>query len=222
MTDYSKGQIYKIVDNAQTKCYIGSTVQKLCYRMAGHRRDYEGYLTGKFKYYNSVFKLFDEYGVENCKIYWIENYPCNSKKELEAREGYYQQNTDCVNKVIAGRTLEQWYQDHRDERRAKNKENYQKKRETILEKQKQNYHSNRDEKNELNKARQRQKRIDYPEEVRKKDLETYYRHRETKLAKKKELVECECGETVSRGCLSKHKKTKKHQQYLQNQNNPQE
>jgi hypothetical protein len=31
--------------------------------------------------------LFNKYGIENCRIIWIKDYHCNSKKELEAEEG---------------------------------------------------------------------------------------------------------------------------------------
>ena len=37
-----------------------------------------------------VLDLFDEFGVENCKIEWVEDCSCNSKKDLEAREGQFQ------------------------------------------------------------------------------------------------------------------------------------
>ena len=46
MTDYTKGQIYKIQDNGLNMCYIGSIVQKLCKRMAKHRIEYKDFLTG--------------------------------------------------------------------------------------------------------------------------------------------------------------------------------
>ena len=109
MTDYNKGQIYKVVDIGQTKCYIGSTVQRLSSRMAEHRASYKQYKEGKINYYNSVFNLFDEFGIENCKIMWMKDYPCSSKKELEAEEGRIQQETDCVNKKIQGRTQQDRY-----------------------------------------------------------------------------------------------------------------
>ena len=114
MTDYSKGQIYKIQDNGLNMCYIGSTVQKLCKRMAKHRKDYKDFLTGK-RNYTTVFDIFEHYGLENCKIIWIEDYPCNSKKELEAQEGKHQKETDCVNKHIAGRSSKERYEDNKDE-----------------------------------------------------------------------------------------------------------
>ena len=61
------------------------------------RLKYKAYKLGNYTF-TASFLLFDEFGVENCKIEWVENYPCNSKKELEAREGEHQRNTDCVNK----------------------------------------------------------------------------------------------------------------------------
>jgi len=111
MPDYSKGQIYKITDVGQTKCYIGSTIQQLCYRMASHRANYKNYLDGKYTFV-SVFSLFEEFGVENCKMVWVKDFPCNNKKELEAEEGRIQKETDCVNKKIAGRTRAQLFQEH--------------------------------------------------------------------------------------------------------------
>ena len=113
MSDYSKGQIYKITDMGQTKCYIGSSIQKLCKRMASHRRDYKKFLIGQY-HYCSVFDLFDEFGVENCKIVWVKNHPCNSKEELEAEEGKHQKENQCVNRFIAGRSNKERYEDNKD------------------------------------------------------------------------------------------------------------
>ena len=47
-------------------------------------------------------------------FFWEEDYPCNSKKELDAREGEYQKNNDCVNKRVAGRTKKQHYEDNKE------------------------------------------------------------------------------------------------------------
>lgn len=101
---YRNGKIYKIVDLGHNKCYIGSTIQMLCDRMNGHRVTHR---KGDKKYKTTVSNLFDEYGIDNCKILLIESYPCNSKEELLAREGYYIQSTECVNKCVPGRTTEE-------------------------------------------------------------------------------------------------------------------
>ena len=61
-------KIYKIVDVGYEKCYVGSTCEELSQRMARHRQNY--YFNEKHvqnKHSNSRV-LFNEYGVENCKI----------------------------------------------------------------------------------------------------------------------------------------------------------
>ena len=102
---YQNGKIYKITDIGYNKCYIGSTIENIKQRIARHRHNYKEHLKGKFNNVSS-FKLFEEFGVENCKIELVESYPCNNKDELEAREGYYIRNTECVNKLNPDRTKE--------------------------------------------------------------------------------------------------------------------
>ena len=150
-------KIYKIVDVGYEKCYVGSTCEELSQRMARHRQTY--YFNEKHvqnKHSNSRV-LFDEYGVENCKIELIENYPCDSKEQLLRREGYHIQNIECVNRCVAGRTpkeykelynplnrekikngMKEWYQNNKEEHKQHRKEYYQINREQILEQNKQN------------------------------------------------------------------------------------
>ena len=103
MPDYQKGKIYRIWDNAFTKCYIGSTVEPLSKRMTKHREKYNAYLRQTYPFTTS-FALFDNFGFENCKIELLENFRCNSREELSAREGYHQRNEACVFRVHLGRT----------------------------------------------------------------------------------------------------------------------
>ena len=105
---YKTGQIYKIVDVGYNKCYIGSTIEYLSKRMTKHRADYKRYKNEMMNYVCS-FQLFDEFGTENRKIELVENYPCNSKEELRAREGFHIKNTICVNKVVPNQTFEEYY-----------------------------------------------------------------------------------------------------------------
>jgi hypothetical protein len=69
MTNYNNSKIYKIQSHVGEKIYIGSTTKKLlCDRMTGHRYDYKRWKNGdKSRVYKS-FEMFDEYGLENCKI----------------------------------------------------------------------------------------------------------------------------------------------------------
>ena len=111
MPDYQKGKIYSIWDSNYTKCYIGSTVEELSKRMTKHRDSYKHYLhkNGNF---TTVFHLFNEFGVDNCRIELMEMFPCNSKSELEAREGHHIRNEDCVNRKIMGRSKQEHYRDN--------------------------------------------------------------------------------------------------------------
>ncbi len=116
MVNYGKSKIYKIepiCDHDDDAVYFGSTSQKLCKRMNEHRAGYKRWKDGKTGKV-MVFNLFDKYGVENCKIYLVENFACNSKEELESREGYYIKNNVCVNKYVAGRTREEYYNDNKE------------------------------------------------------------------------------------------------------------
>ena len=96
--------IYRITNSGYIKCYIGSTCEKLSKRMERHRQAYSKYNRGKTNKRISVFDVFDEFGVEDCKVELIENYPCSSKEELLRREGHYIKNWECVNKNIPHRT----------------------------------------------------------------------------------------------------------------------
>ena len=88
MADYQKGKIYKIVNltvNDDCECYIGSTCDTLAKRFAYHKRDAE-----LERYANMViYQKMKECGIDNFRIILVEDYPCNNKSELLAREEYH-------------------------------------------------------------------------------------------------------------------------------------
>lgn len=92
---YQNGKIYKIISNQEDYMYIGSTIQQLDDRFGNHKRDYISYQKGKKRYITS-YELLKH---DNCQIILIENYPCNSRKELFAREMYHINQNNCINKV---------------------------------------------------------------------------------------------------------------------------
>ncbi len=108
MPDYQKAKIYKIVDANEEMVYVGSTIKTLSQRMSNHRAAY------KNKRFVSSHTIFDKYGMENCKILLLENYPCNSRDELNKREGEYINQLVCVNKLVAGRNKKEWYEDNKE------------------------------------------------------------------------------------------------------------
>ena len=110
---YKKGKIYRITDVGYEKCYYGSTVESLSRRMSHHRGCYECYKGGNGKYI-SVYAIFDEYGIDNCRIELVEEFPCDSKEKLRRREGFFIQNNPCVNKYIPGRSVQEYINDNKE------------------------------------------------------------------------------------------------------------
>ena len=111
---YQNGKIYKIVDIGYNKCYIGSTTESLSMRMTRHRQTYKQFLRGGKGSHIRSYDLFNEYGIENCKIELIEYYKCDTLQELRKREGEHIKNTECINKLVAGRTRKEYYEDNKD------------------------------------------------------------------------------------------------------------
>ena len=184
--------------------------------MAGHRIKYRRYLNGENENF-TVFKLFDEYGVENCKIELLENYPCNSRAELHAREGQHQRENDCVNKIVAGRNSKQYYEENKEVISRNNKlyvENHRE--ETKAYKQKW-YKENKE-------YRAKQSRDWYKlnrEEIIEQKKQYYKDHKKQIQERKKQNITCECGSIIRKVCLPSHIKSLKHQNYI-NQMNQQE
>ena len=133
--DYKNGKIYKIVDNAYTKMYIGSTTQPLYKRFSYHKKDYIIWKNNK-RNKVMVFDIFEEFGIDNCKIELITECPCENRMELNRKEGEYIKNNNCVNKRIAGRTQQEWRESNKDKKAEYNKEYFQANRDKIIEQQK--------------------------------------------------------------------------------------
>ena len=186
MNRYQNGKIYKIVDVGYSKCYIGSTCENLCVRMARHKYHYNHRDDDAYKNkHTNVNLLFDEFGKDSCKIELIETYPCNNKEELTKREGCYIQNTDCINKRIEGRTKQEYHNDNKEYFNNKAKDYHKEHREDILDRKKNYYQENREEK--IQKAR------------------------DSRLV----IVDCECGVSISKPSLKRHLKSTKHKTLLQ-------
>jgi Sec-independent protein translocase protein TatA len=84
---YSQGKIYKLYTKEGDECYIGSTIQPLWRRLQVHK-----YPTNRCR----SRELFEKY--KCIEIELLEEYPCNTRYELEAREKEYIKKTDnCIN-----------------------------------------------------------------------------------------------------------------------------
>jgi hypothetical protein len=103
-SNYSNGKIYKIVDNVSDMIYVGSTCKTLEQRLSEHEFRYKYILSGKKASKLTSFKILEN---NNYKIELIENFPCQSKQELEKKEGHFiklyrKQELNIVNKCVAG------------------------------------------------------------------------------------------------------------------------
>ena len=112
--DYKNSKVYKIWSPNGDKIYVGSTTKiMLCQRMTAHRYNYRLWKeTGKAD--TTSYILFDEYGLENCFIELLEAKECNSKDELHKLEGKFIRELNCVNKIVAGRTKQEYFEDNKE------------------------------------------------------------------------------------------------------------
>lgn len=176
MPNYSKGKIYKVVCSETDRIYIGSTVQPLYKRLYGHKH---------IKSNRCKTNDFIE-----PKIYLVEDFSCDRKEQLEARERHYIETLECVNKVIPCRTekekyeyFKQWYKKNKEHKIITDKEYKEKNKEKIKKQNKELYEKN---KQEINKKR-------------------YLK------------IICCCGAEISLNNKVRHEKSNKHNKFIKNE-----
>ena len=250
--DYQNSKIYKLIpkaynENDEILIYYGSTTQfYLSSRLAQHIQKFKNYLeNNNKKIYMTSFSIFEKYSIDNVIILLVENYPCNSKAELEARERFYIDSNICVNKKIPTRTQKEYYNDNKeiiiekvknyynhnkDVISEKNKLKYVDNKEKILENHKLFYNNNKDRIKERiknyyennkeiisNKSKMfREENKDLIKERKKK----YYEDNKEKIIEKNnERITCEvCGIQFTYSNKNKHIITKKHKNFINNVN----
>ncbi len=156
-----KGIIYKITCNETGEVYYGSTQKSLNKRMSNHKTNCKRWKEGKCGLTTS-YNIIDR---GNYSYSLIETVECEDKRQLEARERFYIENNECINKVVIGRTQKEY--------REANKE-------TILEYQKEYYEANKDKRKaylEANKEAILEYQKEYNKEYREanKDKKKAYR-----------------------------------------------
>lgn len=120
----NSGNIYAIRSPSSPKYYIGSTTLNLKNRFSVHKYQYNQYLLNKFNYITS----FEVLKYNDCYIELIEEYTCDTKKQLHQREGCHIRShrklTVChlVNKKIDGRTVNEYLNDNIDKIKKYQKE----------------------------------------------------------------------------------------------------
>jgi hypothetical protein len=215
---YQNGKIYQIVSYSHPELiYYGSTIQSLSVRMAGHRRDMK---RGRKTTAEQII-CFDD-----ANILLIENYPCNSKEELNKREGEYIKNNLCVNKNIAGRTLAEWTTDNKEIIKDKKKIYYEgnKVKIAIQEKIYRTNNKNKRKENGLkyyenNKVKIATQGKIYRTNNKDKRKEYENNNKEKRKATKIKIILCDCGCNIQNQNMNDHIKTKKHLKLMEDINN---
>ena len=172
--DYSKGKIYKITNDYNDDVYVGSTCDTLVKRFSLHKIE----STNERSKHRKIYNAFNEIGFERFRIELLEDYPCEDIYQLRQREGYYIRQYGTLNKLIAGRTKEQYREDNKEKIKEKDKQYYKDNKEKIK-----NYYQDNKEKIKINTAIK---------------------------------INCVCGSSFCKGNLSKHEKSKKHINYINN------
>lgn len=231
MPCYENGKIYRLDCLNTGETYIGSTTRSLTERLAEHVR--------KCKQLNRItsHKVIEG---GNYRIELIELFPCETKEQLNAREGYFIRTNKCVNKVTPGRTKEEHYKDnhehfktyretHKDEKKAYNEKHkdeikayHRAYREKHSDKIKSYYELNK----ETLKVEMKVYRAKHSDELKayhkayrdqhSDKIKAYYEHHKTD--KKTELQKksiCFCGGKHTKANRSIHLKTKKHLDFVQ-------
>lgn len=131
---YAQSKIYKITGGGMT--YIGSTTKKyLCQRMSCHRAAKKRFESGNGKSnYCTSYPILD---LPDCQITLIETFPCESRDQLNARERYWTEQIDCINKNIPGRTRQEYdkiyYQQNKVSKAEYNRKYYQQQKNKLSE-----------------------------------------------------------------------------------------
>ncbi len=167
--DYKNGKIYKLVCSETQQIYIGSTCSTLVKRLSQH----------KCKKNKCKSKSFI-----NPKIFLIEDFPCERKEQLLAREREHIENNYCVNLQKPGRTQIQYYYEKIEECKKMRKEYALKNPEKMKEIKRKHYEKN-------------------------KQL-----FKERSIINNKIKITCECGCVILKNNIKAHKKTKKHYQRM--------
>ena len=83
MPNFQLGKVYKLTNKIDNKIYVGSTCKSLSQRLQGHKDKSKENPT------QPVYAHINNIKWDNVDIVLIENYPCDTKKELLYRERYY-------------------------------------------------------------------------------------------------------------------------------------
>jgi len=176
------------------------------------------------------FSCEDKRQLEKRERFWLETLgatlnkqmPTRTKREYEKQ--YREKNKEKIseksieyrekNKEKISEKNKEYFQKNKEKISEKNKEYREKNKETISEKSKEYYEKNKEkiiDKSKEYYEKNKEKRID-------KSKEYFQKNKEKISEKNKEKYTCVCGSTLTKCNKPRHEKSKKHQNFIESQN----
>jgi hypothetical protein len=81
---------------------------------------------------------------DNYNIILVENFNCENKEQLRARERYYIENNECINKNIPSRTIKEYKEANKEKINKQSKDYYNINNDKIKNHQKEFYDANKE------------------------------------------------------------------------------
>jgi hypothetical protein len=224
------GRVYKIIHNQSDIVYVGSTMSELRFRWQNHKAQFQRFLQNCDHCICSIYPFFEKFGIENFKIVLIKEYEVCDKKHLEAKEQLWINKLRCINQrnllpVPEKISKQIYYERNKDRIEEYRKQYYQNNKEAINLKARLYHEQNKAKVNDVSRkhyASNIQKYQEYgkkyreenKEQLRDKKRNYYETNKKTILENQAQKLECECGATVTRNHLARHKRSKKHQESI--------
>ena len=189
MVNYKNSIIYKLCckDPTITEIYIGSTTSFRA-RKCGHKTTCTNEKSRGHNIYVYQF-IRENGGWENWDMIQIESCCVDDRHELESQERLWIEELGAsLNKYIPTRTMKEYRCDNKESIRLRMKE-YRKENKEVIATQ--------------------------GKEYRKENIQRYKEYREENRQKYKEKITCECGSVVNKFGTPRHKRTKKHQKWVE-------
>jgi len=208
MAMYANGKVYMLCSNADDKIYVGSTCSRLSDRKSEHKK------ASKKHPDRYVYAHFNQIGWDDVEIIRLEAYPCEDKDALHARERHWydqlKPELNMLRPMITDEENKQLNREYQQRPEVKQARREYRQRPEVKERERE-YRQRPEVKQARREWRQRP-------EVKQAEHE-YYQRQEYKQ-RRSEKIQCECGATVRRSGLSRHKQTRRHERLMATLNQP--
>jgi len=228
------GTIYKLCcnDTDITEEYVGST-KNFNRRRSAHKSVCNNEKNIHYNCYVYQFIRENE-GWDNWRMIQLEAVNYETRRDLEAHERrWIELLKPKLNKQIPTRTIQEWYQDNKENINEKHKEYYNDNKENIKEKHKEYYNDNKEnikekhkeyyndnkeninekkkEYNEINKEKRNNENRVYYQKNKNKKKEYYIQYKDKIKEYRKQKIKCiYCDIELRKDSLHKHNKSGRH------------